>query len=161
MSDGNEHSIEELKKIRSSAKANVTRKINRLNEFMSSNENIHAVEQLVIELNLVLDEFQLAHNEYQRKLVNDEENASSSNYCEAVLEEATKHKARVNQWLSEQRRADQESEIRPDDSVSNISSQRSRKSKASSVRSSASAKATAAAKKAALEARAASLQVLD
>ena len=39
MGDGNEHSIEELKKICSTAKANVTRKINRLSELISSNKN--------------------------------------------------------------------------------------------------------------------------
>jgi hypothetical protein len=60
MGDGNEHSIEELKKIRSTAKANVTRKINRLSELMSSN-NIQAVEETKNDLYETVNEFQLVH----------------------------------------------------------------------------------------------------
>ena len=44
MNKGNEHSIEELKKIRSAAKANVTCKINKHSELMDNN-NIQAVEE--------------------------------------------------------------------------------------------------------------------
>ena len=144
MIEGNEHSIEELKRIRSAAKANVRRKINKLSELMSNN-NIQALEETKNDLQQTVDEFQLAHKVYHEKLENEEEKLNSSQYCAAVLEEAEKHKTKIH---------------RPDDSISNVSSSRSKKSKASSVRSSAIAKARAAAKKAALEAKAASLQRL-
>ncbi|CAB3997411.1 PREDICTED: uncharacterized protein LOC107342904 [Paramuricea clavata] len=157
MGDGNEHSIEELRKIRSTAKANVTRKINKLSELISNN-NIQAVEETKNYLYETVNEFQLAHKAYHEKLENEVEKSNSSQYCAAVLEEAEKHKIKVHLWLSEQQKND--IEVRPDDSISNVSSLRSRKSKSSSVRSSASAKAKAAAKKAALEAKAASLQRL-
>ena len=86
---------------------------------------------------------------------------NSSQYCATVLEEAEKHKTKIHLWLNDQQRNDVVVvEVRPDDSISNASSSRSKKSKASSVRSSASAKARAVAKKAALEAKAASHQRL-
>ncbi len=167
MAVGNEHSIEELKKIRSTAKANVTRKINRLNELMSSNNILQAVEEKNLQagrdkndLYETVNEFQLAHNAYHEKLENEEEKSNSSQYCAAVLEEAEKHKMKVNLWLSEQNKNKLVDDVQPDDSISNVSSSRSKKSKVSSVRSSASAKARAAARKAALEAKAASLQKL-
>ncbi len=159
MAVGNEHSIEELKKIRSTAKANVTRKINRLNELMSSN-NTQVVEENKNDLYETVNEFQHAHNVYHEKLENEEEKSNSSQYCAAVLEEGEKHKMKVNLWLSEQNKNKLVDDVQPDDSISNVSSSRSKKSKVSSVRSSASAKARAAARKAALEAKAASLQKL-
>ena len=63
MTEGNERSIEELKRIRSAAKANVTRKINRLSELMSDN-NIQAVEETKNDLQQTVNEFQLAHKVY-------------------------------------------------------------------------------------------------
>ena len=160
MNEGNERSIEELKRIRSAAKANVTRKINRLSELMSDN-NIQAVEETKNDLQQTVNEFQLAHKVYHDKRENEEEKLNSSQYCAAVLEEAEKHKTKIHLWLNDQQRNDAVVvEVRPDDSISNVSSSRSKKSKASSVKSSASAKARAATKKAALEAKAASLQKL-
>ena len=127
---------------------------------MSSN-NIQAVEETKNDLYQTMIEFQLAHKVYHEKLENEEEKFNSSQYCAAVLEEVEKHKTKIHLWLSEQQKNDKlVDEIHPDDSVSNISLSRSKKSKASSVRSSASAKARAAAKKAALEAKAASLERL-
>ena len=77
MGDGNEHSIEELKKIRSTAKANVTRKINRLSELMSSN-NIQAVEETKNYFYETVNEFQLVHKAYHEKLDIEEEKSNSS-----------------------------------------------------------------------------------
>ena len=131
MGDGNEQSLEELKKYRSTAKANVTCKINRLSELMSSN-NIQAVEETKNDLYENVKEFQRAHNVYHKKLDNEEEKLNSSQYCAAVLEEVEKHNAKVHLWLSEQQKNDIAAEIRPDDSISNVSSLRSKRSKARS-----------------------------
>ena len=54
------------KKIRSTAKANVTSKINRLSELMSSN-NIQAVEETKIDLYETVNGFQLAHKVYHEE----------------------------------------------------------------------------------------------
>ena len=56
MTEENERSIEEQKRIRSAAKANVTRKINRLSELMSDN-NIQAVEETKNYLQQTMNEF--------------------------------------------------------------------------------------------------------
>ena len=159
MGDGNEHSIEELKRIRSTAKANVTRRINRLNELMSSN-SVQAVEETKNDLLEIVNEFQLAHNVYHEKLENKDEKSSSSQYCAAVLEEAEKQKLKVDLWISKQHNADVPIDIRPNDSISQVSSVQSKKSKTSLARSSASARARAAEKKAVLEAKAESLKKL-
>ena len=157
--EGNEQSIEDLKRIRSTAKANVTRKINKLGELISGN-NIQAVKETSNGLHEAVNEFQLAHKLYHEKLEDEEEKSNSSQYCAALLEEAEKHQTKIRLWLSEQQKNDIAVEICPDDSISNVGSSWSKKSKASSMRSTARAKAKAAAKKAALETKAASLQKL-
>ena len=157
-----EQSIDELKKTRSSAKASITRKINRLTELMLSNKNAGVVKEISNDLEGVLNEFMTAHEAYNDQLTCKDELEQSASYREGVFEQVRAIKTKIDSWLKSLVIDDEAVvDVHPEDSASNVPSRTSSRarSKTSSTRSSASAKARAAAKKAALETKAASARV--
>lgn len=167
MDTGIEQSLEQLKAARSSAKSDVTGKVNKLNELMAARESADAVQRVQFELEEVLRDFQTAHEAYHSQIKNEKEREESSRYYNSLLELASELEREITSWLTEPnaRRllTDTSARILPGDSASNAGFRDTfytRSGLSSSVRSSASAKARSAAKKAALEAKAATLQRL-
>ncbi len=54
--------MEQLKKVRSIAKGNVTRKANKVNEILASCDNADSVQESAKELDEVLKQFEAAHD---------------------------------------------------------------------------------------------------
>ena len=163
MSSAGDKSIA-LKKARSHAKGNVTRKANKLNELLTAREHYNTVREVAKELKDTFKEFQIAHEVYHNQIEEESDKEESSRYFIEVLElvSGLERDVSLRRMQSESYTPDvsiyRGGDIQPYDSVSNASSQTG--SKTSSVRSSASEKARAAAKKAALEAKAETLKEL-
>ena len=80
MASAKPQSMEELKVTRSSAKTNMTRKVNRLNELLSAHESADAIQRVQIELNEVLEEFKNAHEAYHSQIKTEKERQESQRY---------------------------------------------------------------------------------
>ena len=167
MASGKEQTLEQLKAARSSAKSDVTGKVNKLNELMAARDSADAVQRVQFELKEVLMEFQMAHEAYHSEIKNEMEREESTRYYNSLLELASELEKEINSWLAQpnaQRLLTEGSAlIFPEDSASNAGMRDmyyTRSAVSSSVKSSASVKARSAAKKAALEAKAATLQKL-
>ena len=167
MASGKEQSLEQLKAARSSAKSDVTAKVNKLNELMAARESADAIQRVQFELEEDLCDFQTAHEAYHSQIKHQKEREESSKYYDSLLELATELEREINSWLTQPnaRRllTDESVHILPDDSASNAGIRDTYytwSAVSPSARSSASAKARSAAKKAALEAKAATLQKL-
>eukprot|EP00794_Sanderia_malayensis_P013184 gene13184-14532_t len=145
--------IDYLKRARSFAKGSVTRKANKLTELIETEGNPTLVRVISKELRHSFKEFQTAHEAYDSKLEAQDEKEESARYHNAVLELVSNLETQTDKWL------EPSIDVRPEDSISNISVS-TRSSKPRSDRSSASEKARATAKKAALEAKAESLKRL-
>ena len=162
-----EQIMDQLRKARSIAKGNVTRKANKVNELLTTCDNTESVTKIASELDDVLKQFQDTHEAYHNMLKEEQEINESTLYFDSVNELVTEHKAKINSWLQQppsQLGQESLSQVLPEDSVSTAESRKTSSSRArsttSSMRSSSSAKARAAAKKAALEAKAHALQRL-
>ncbi len=163
-----------LKKSRSLAKGLVKRKMNKIYQLMIGKCNLNSVKKLRKELQDVFHNFQERHDEYHSQLIDENEQRASSSYFTSVKEQFLDLQKEIDLWINqenlEQPPLGDTTEIRPQDSVSNVGSHISRqsasttassnRSTASSNRSTASSKAKAAAKKAALQAKAAALEKL-
>ncbi len=153
-----------LKRSRGNAKGNFTRKLNTLKDLMSNPENLSRVKLTLKELRVTFTEFKNAHNAYHNQLNDEEDKLESSLYYKSVRKQNSELEKQVESWLVElgHVKSLSESDIRPEDSISNVESQLSSRvsarSRASSSRSSISEKARATARKAALEAKAASIK---
>ena len=161
--------MDQLRKARSIAKGNVTRKANKVNELLTACDNAESVTKIANELDDVLKQFQNTHEAYHSVLKEEQDINNSNLYFDSVNELVLEHKAKINSWLQQPsseitQAVTQESQIRPEDSISTAGSRKTSRSRAfsvtSSMRSSSSAKAKAAAKQAALEAKANALQKL-
>ena len=162
-----EQIMDQLRKARSIAKGNVTRKANKVNELLTTCDNTESVTKIASELDDVLKQFKDTHEAYHNMLKEEQEINESTLYFDSVNELVTEHKAKINSWLQQppsQLGQESLSQVLPEDSVSTAESRKTSSSRArsttSSMRSSSSAKARAAAKKAALEAKAHALQRL-
>ena len=134
--------MEDLKKSRTSALGNLTKKINKLTELSNSLDN-EAIRNAIEQLRKHLQIYQQAHSNYHESLTDDHEIKISRNQYIATLEKVESAERHALTSLSNLEKAP---------SVAGIS-------RASSSRySTASAKARAAAKKKALEAKAKALQ---
>ena len=165
-----EQSLERLRKARSSAKANVTRKINKIRELMGNHENLTAVKDLLSELHEVLQDFRVVHKAYHSKIESGENDLRESDeYCLSVEQSARELEQQIDSWLRDvqhdlersirTQRLSENNNIQPEDSISNVGSRVSSRasSRRSSLRSTTSSRAKVAARKAALEVQAATL----
>lgn len=161
MASGNEELIDQLKSVCSSAEANVSQKVNKLNELMVACENIEALHEVRGELRQVLKEFQIAHEAYHGLIKTESEQEKSKRYYNSVLEIVSELEQEISTWLNKPERQPSLTSVnvQPQDSVSTVGSRTSLHTR-SVASSSASAKARAAARKAALEARVAALRNL-
>ena len=159
--------MEQLKKVRSIAKGNVTRKANKVNEILASCDNADSVQESAKELDEVLKQFEAAHEAYHSLLKEEHDVKESNLYFDSVSELVSEHQLKIKSWLEQpasQNGQERQNQIQPEDSISTAGSHKSSrfrtKSIATSVRSSSSEKAKAAAKQAALEAKANALHKL-
>ncbi|XP_028407167.1 uncharacterized protein LOC114529553 [Dendronephthya gigantea] len=162
-----EHIMDQLKKARSIAKGNVTRKANKVNEILTSCDNVDSVKEIAKELDEVLKHFEVAHEAYHNLLKEEHEVEESKLYFNSVNELVSEHRTKIQSWLEQpaiQLGQESQNQIQPEDSISTAGSHKSSRfqtrSIATSVRSSSSARARAAAKQAALEAKANALNKL-
>ena len=86
MASRNGELIDQLKSVRSSAEANVSQKVNKLNELMAACENIEELNELREELQKVLNEFHIAHEASHRLIKTELEQEESTRYFNSVLE---------------------------------------------------------------------------
>ena len=78
--------INQLRQMRSTAKGNVTRKANRLNELIISFSNVDLVKNASDELHGVWTQFELVHYDYHRLIKDEQEIKESKVYHETVEE---------------------------------------------------------------------------
>jgi hypothetical protein len=159
--------MEQLKKVRSIAKRNVTRKANKVNEILTSCHNAESVKEIAAELDEVLKQFIDAHEAYHSLLKDEHDINESILYFKSVSELVSERQSKIKSWLEQpasQNLQETPNQIQPEDSMSVAGSYKSScsesRSTATTVRSSASEKARAAVKQAALEAKANAMQKL-
>jgi len=100
MASGNEQQINQSKEIRTSAEAHVSEKVNKLNEFMATCENIDALKNVHKELKEVLKEVQIAHEAYHSLIKNETEQEESTRYYNSVLEIVTELEKEITSWIT-------------------------------------------------------------
>ena len=161
--------MEQLRKARSTAKANVTKKANKVNELLTDCNNVESIKEIAKELDNVLQHFENAHIDYHNLLKDEQDIKDSTCYFNSVNELVSEIKSKILSRLdepvaSQTETQENQNEIRPEDSVSSAGSQKSKRSSRqsgiSSIKSSSSAKTRAAARQAALEAKANALHKL-
>ena len=165
--------IYQCKTARKSAKANVTRKMNEIDELIGSVDNLERVQSVYNDFKELVRKFSCAHQTYHANLVDEDDVQESEAYYSVEVRRTCAFKDKIDSWLHDNRicheiGSKQLNEIRPSDSVSNVgthaSSKSSRKSRSvrseiGSVNSRASDKASVlSAKTAAATARKAALE---
>ena len=160
----------QLRKSRSAAKANITKKIKEVTECFSNCENVADVRLKAQEFHDTANNFRDAHNTYHASLDDEFEIQDSQEYFECETQRIVNFQRTLDEWFAkaeDKHRRKVESEVDPRDSVSNAGSRsraRSKKSLRSGSRvsetgsSAFSPRTAAAAKRASLAAEAASLR---
>ena len=159
----------QLRKSRSAAKASITKKIKEVTECFSNCENVADVRLKAQEFHDTANNFRDAHNAYHASLDDEFEIQDSQEYFECETQRIVNFQRTLDEWFAKaedkhRRRVD--SEVNPQDPISNAGSRSRARSKkslrsgshASEAGSSAfSPRTAAAAKRASLAAEAASL----
>ena len=176
--DGAVHErILRLKRSRSGSKAAVTRRQRELLELMKSSDNVDQVRAKFLDLEVAMRHFNEAHDKYHAELTDESAIRDSIEYFESVKRMGTAVFQSFDVWLQSaqfklQEELDLAISLHPEDSISNISSTKSksaassrrRKSKSSASSSlsqsstASSAGLRASAKKAALSVEVAALK---
>lgn len=176
--DGAVHErILRLKRSRSGSKAAVTRRQRELLELMKSSDNVDQVRAKFLDLEVAMRHFNEAHDKYHAELTDESAIRDSIEYFESVKRMGTAVFQSFEVWLQSaqfklQEELDLAISLHPEDSISNISSTKSksaassrrRKSKSSASSSlsqsstASSAGLRASAKKAALSVEVAALK---
>ena len=176
--DGAVHErILRLKRSRSGSKAAVTRRQRELLELMKSSDNVDQVRAKFLDLEVAIRHFNEAHDKYHAELTDESAIRDSIEYFESVKRMGTAVFQSFDVWLQSaqfklQEELDLAISLHPEDSISNISSTKSksaassrrRKSKSSASSSlsqsstASSAGLRASAKKAALSVEVAALK---
>ena len=156
-----------LRRSRRAAKGNVTKKINEITLCMSQSPLVEELLSKAQEFNKTMEAFKTAHANYHSMLSDEDEIQDSQDYYESECARIANFQEILNQFITRASAENYESEIRPEDSISNVGSRtrtRSRASHASSRKSGGgslahvqSPRLAAAAKRAALQADAATL----
>ena len=116
--------VDQLKKKRSYAKANVTKAINRINEMMQRNEAVDIVKEDIGKLRSKFKDFQESHEIIHSQLTAENEMADSNEYYRDCLESVSIVEGAFQRWIKEHDvRA--KPEVRVNDNVSLISSRSS------------------------------------
>ena len=154
--------MDQLKQARSTAKGNVTRKANKLNELLTAGGKVDKIKKIANELDEVSKQFQMAHEAYHHLLKDEKLIKDSTVYFNSVNELVSELKIKIQLWLEQPTNHSEETQtqIQPEDSISTAGSHKSARSQTTSIRSTSSAKAKAAARQAALEAKANALEKL-
>ena len=142
--------LERLRRARSSAKANVTKKIKNLTEWNFGYHTISEAELKSCEFEEVVKKFNVAHAQYHGALNDEIDVVDSDEYFNIETQRIDNFRSTLETWLRklEAKSRNEEIEIRSNHSVGNRSN-RSNLSKASSA-SSAASRIAAKAKKAVL-----------
>ena len=137
--DGAVHErILRLKRSRSGSKAAVTRRQRELLELMKSSDNVDQVRAKFLDLEVAMRHFNEAHDKYHAELTDESAIRDSIEYFESVKRMGTAVFQSFDVWLQSaqfklQEELDLAISLHPEDSISNISSTKS-KSAASSRR---------------------------
>ncbi|CAB3990789.1 Hypothetical predicted protein [Paramuricea clavata] len=78
--------MEQLRKARSTAKGNVTRKANKLNDLPTACDNVDAIKEIANDLDEVSIQFQSAHKAYHSLLKEEQDLNDSTVYFNSVDE---------------------------------------------------------------------------
>mgnify|MGYP001800585386 CR=1 FL=1 len=100
MATGIELSIEQLKTARGHTKAKVTKKLNKLNEFLSANEKAELIQTGEIELDKILMEFDEAQAGYHKHLKGKQELKESEIDFKSVHELVGEVKEKIANYLA-------------------------------------------------------------
>ena len=166
--------VQQLKKARSTSKSKLTRKMNIIKGLMNNPENLTAVKDLLDEAQDAVKGFKNAHEAYHKELKSVSEEQESNEYRTFVETAIKEFEHEIDLWLrqisidiersSARQPSNLDATIQPEDSISNVVSQasyRTRSSCNSYPRSTTSESAKATARKAALEAEAETLKRLQ
>ena len=166
--------VQQLKKARSASKSKLTRKMNIIKGLMNNPENLTAVKDLLDEAQDAVKGFKNAHEAYHKELKSVSEEQESNEYRTLVETAIKEFEHEIDLWLrqisidiersSVRQPSNLDPTIQPEDSISNVGSQasyRTRSSCNSYPGSTTSESAKATARKAALEAEAETLKRLQ
>ena len=81
-----DYDMNQLRKARSIAKGNVTRKANKVNELLTACDNAESVTKIANELDDVLKQFQNTHEAYHSVLTEEKDINDSNLYFDSVNE---------------------------------------------------------------------------
>ena len=156
-----------LRRSRQAAKGNVTKKITEITLFMSQSPLVEDLLSKAQKFNKTMEAFKTAHANYHSMLSDEDEIQDSQDYYESECARIANFQETFNKFITKASAENYESEVRPEDSISNVGSRtrtRSRASHASSRKSGGgslahvhSPRLAAAARRAALQADAATL----
>ena len=157
-----------LRQSRSAKKGLVTKAQNEVRNLMRISKDISLIEHKLEQAKVIIDDFNEAHDAYHQILTEELTISESNEYAETVNQSMIDLENEVHRWIAWSKANLPETlvlgtrevtDVRPEDSVSNIGSRAgSRVSHASSI---SAARAKAAAKRAALEAEATNLESLE
>ncbi len=160
-----EREVQRLRRIRSVAKGILTKKIKQLTEWKMRCESFGDANLKCEEFKNTVEDFYCAHESYHSTISDDYEIMDSQEYFETEKKRIDNFLRTLEEWLhtfeSQQIRLPQESEVRPNDSVSNVQARsrvNSSGSKVSKNSSTLSARLAIRARKAALEAERSELE---
>lgn len=109
--------INQLRQTRSTAKGNVTRKANRLNELIVSSSNVDLVKNASDELHGAWTQFELVHYDYHRLIKDGQEIKESKVYHDTVEELVSELTKKANFWLEQPiiQTTQPEKQVQPED----------------------------------------------
>ena len=156
-----------LRRSRRAAKGNVTKKITEITLCMSQSPLVEDLLSKAQQFTKTMEAFKTAHANYHSMLSDEDEIQDSQDYYKSECARIANFQETLNKFITKASAENYESEVRPEDSISNVGSRthtRSRASYASSRKSGGgslahvhSPRLAAAAKRAALQVDAATL----
>ena len=78
------------------AKGNVTRKANKVNELLTTCDNVDSIKNIANELDEVLKQFQDTHEAYQSLLKEEQDISESNVYFNTVSDLVTENKLKID-----------------------------------------------------------------
>ena len=132
------------RKTRGNAKAIVTKRIREIMDLMTDENNFELVKERMAELNEAFRDFQTLHDAFHSVLKDEEAIEESSMYFNLVSQQVQQLEENLELWSAgiEASRSLRSFEVKPEDSISNVGSQRGHESVTSrrSLKSNASAR---------------------
>ena len=111
-----------LRRSRRVAKGNVTKKITEITLFMSQSPLVEELLSKAQEFNKTMEAFKTTHAHYHSMLRDEDEIQDSQDYYKSECARIANFQETLNQFITRASAENYESEVRPEDSISNVGS---------------------------------------